>query len=120
MHRADGAHLHARAEAAVKLSYIATEAPTMTSDGSGEWFPLPDQEDSRPSGDDAWQDRIDSLLPADPDTGVVTSEAFRVYLGGSIDLMARHGQPLTLLAIAPDPGDRLRNLGAEEARLIGA
>ncbi len=92
----------------------------MTSDGSGEWIPLPDEGENRLPDCGAPLERLDSLLPADAECGVATNEAFRVYLGGFIDLMARHGQPLTLLTIAPDASDSLRLLGAQGARLIGA
>src|SRR5258708_1101834 len=100
--------------------HIAKRAPYMTSDGSGERCALGDGGDnSGPAGGDG-AERRDSLLPADPETGVTAYEPFRVYLGGFIDLMARHGQPLTLLMIAPDSSETLRLLGTKGARMIGA
>lgn len=92
----------------------------MTSDGGGEWIPWPEQGENRLPACTAPPQRVDALLNADPETGVATSEAFHVYLGGFIDLMARHGQPLTLLAIAPDPSSALSNLGENGASLIDA
>lgn len=65
-------------------------------------------------------ERLDSLLPADAETGVATFDAVRCYLGASMEMMARHGQPLTLLVIAPDPSDTLRRLGVQGGKLIGA
>ena len=92
----------------------------MTSEGSGEWFPLPDEDVNRSAISENMSERLDSLLPDDPATGVTTYEAFRVYLGGFMDLMARHGQPLSLLAIAADPSETLRRLGANGALLIAS
>jgi GGDEF domain-containing protein len=90
----------------------------MTIDGSGEWFPMPDEEHSSPQAGAGSPDRLDSILPTDTETGVATYEALRTYLGALIDLMARHGQPLTLLTISADPNDALRILGARGAQLI--
>ena len=92
----------------------------MTSDENREWSPLSDDGDSWHPGTSAVSERIDSLLPADPETGVVVYDAFRIYLGGFIDLMGRHEQPLTLLTIAPDPSNTLRVLGSIGARLIAS
>src|SRR5437016_5353018 len=91
----------------------------MTIDGDGEWFPLPNEDAHRvPAA--APLVRLDSLLPRDAETGVATYEALRTYLGASMDLMARHGQPLTLLVIAPDASETLLSLGDGGARLIRA
>ena len=92
----------------------------MTSEGSGEWFPLPDEDTILPATSENLSERLDSLLPDDPATGVATYAAFRVYLGGFMDLMARHGQPLSLLAIAADPSETLRRLGPNGALLIAS
>jgi two-component system cell cycle response regulator len=88
----------------------------MMIDGNGEWFPIPD--DSQV--DAALPLRLDSLLPSDGDTGAVSHNAFRVALGALIDLMGRHAQPLTLLAIAADSSDTLRFLGESGVTLIGS
>ena len=91
----------------------------MTIGGNGEWFPLPNDESPGASPNCDPPERLDSLMPADAVSGATSHQAFRVCLGAFIDLVARHGQPLTLLAIAPDPSDALRFLGEKGARLIG-
>ncbi len=63
--------------------------------------------------------RLDMLLPADKGTGAVSEEAFLTYLRAIIEMTSRHGQTLTLLAIAPDDLHLLEFLGEEGARLIG-
>jgi len=88
-------------------------------DGNGEWLPLPESEANGPHASISIPERLDSLLPSDSDTGVAQFAAFRTYLGAYMDLMSRHGQPLTLLMIAADPSDTLRFLGAPGAKLIG-
>ena len=91
----------------------------MTSDGSGEWFSLPDGGIGESQVAGTPPERLDSLMPSDGETGVVRADAFRVCLGAFIDLMERHGQPLTLLTVAADPSDTLSFLGKKGTRLIG-
>jgi GGDEF domain-containing protein len=46
--------------------------------------------------------RLDSLLPLDPDLGVVSPVPTRVYLGAAMEMVSRSAQPLSLLAVAMD------------------
>lgn len=64
-------------------------------------------------------DRLDLLLPADPETGVVTFAAFRTYLGAMMQMVYRAAQPLSLICLAVDETPSLREFGAEGASLIG-
>jgi GGDEF domain-containing protein len=91
----------------------------MNIDGSEEWFPLPDEHENRPEDEAPVSERLDSLFPVDAETSVATYDALRTCLSAFMDLMARQGQPLTLLAIAADPSDSLKRLGNNGALLIG-
>ena len=94
----------------------------MTNDGSGEWFPMPEESRGAAASGSAGslRERVDSLLPADSETGVAEFEAIRTYLGAFMDLMIRHGQPLALMMLAPDPNETTHILGSEGAALIRA
>jgi GGDEF domain-containing protein len=89
-------------------------------DRNGEWFPLPNMDERDSRVDATLPVRLDSLLPSDGETGAVSYSAFRVALGALMDLMGRHGLPLTILTIAADPSDTLQFLGESGARLIGS
>lgn len=92
----------------------------MNIEGYGDWLPFPDDSECQPGAGMASPVRLDSLLPLDPEYGVVTPDAVRAYLGAIMDLMARHGQPLTILTVSADPNDTLALLGAAGTRLIGS
>ena len=89
-------------------------------EGNGEWFAFPDEESGVTPQGSSPPERLDALLPADGETGAVTHAALKTYLGALIDLVSRHGQPLALLAVAPDPSDTLSRLGPVGAELIGS
>ena len=63
--------------------------------------------------------RLDSLLPTEPETGAVEEAAFRAYLGAMMEMASRQGQKLSLLHVAADDSSVLRFLGEEGGRLIG-
>ncbi len=91
----------------------------MTIDGGGGLTPTSGEVEEHLRAGMIGPQRLDSLLPADSETAVVTFDATRTYLAAMIDLMSRHGQPLSLLTIAADSSDTLRRLGASGVRLIG-
>lgn len=92
----------------------------MTMDGEGAWFPFPSEEPHRQKATGALQERLDSLLPVDSETGAADFESLRTYLGAFMDMMARHAQPLTLMMIAPDPNETTKVLGHQGTALIRA
>jgi GGDEF domain-containing protein len=63
--------------------------------------------------------RLDTLLPADPLTSAVTYGAFRVYLQSIMDLMAREGGTLSVIALGVDDTPAVRFFGTEGAGLLG-
>jgi GGDEF domain-containing protein len=69
--------------------------------------------------EDKFARRLDYLLPIDGETGVATHEAVCAYLDTMIEMVSRHGLPLSVLSIAVDDSPVLRFLGKEGAALIG-
>ncbi len=62
--------------------------------------------------------RLDAILPADPETGVVTADALEIYLDSILSMTARAGQPVSLISLSLDETSVSRFLGAEGAGLI--
>jgi GGDEF domain-containing protein len=65
------------------------------------------------------KERLDLLLPHDPETGAVTPAAFQVYLGAMMDMIARAQLPLALMTISVDDTPALNFFGVEGTSLIG-
>lgn len=67
----------------------------------------------------AHKERLDLLLPHDPETGAVTFAAFQVYLNAMMEMVSRAQYPLALMAISIDDSPALHFLGVEGVSLIG-
>ena len=88
--------------------------PTPLSFAGGSWENI-----AADSMEDKFARRLDYLLPIDGETGVATHEAVCTYLDTMIEMVSRHGLPLSVLSIAVDDSPILRFLGMEGAALVG-
>ncbi|HZT42286.1 MAG TPA: hypothetical protein VFA07_08850 [Chthonomonadaceae bacterium] len=66
----------------------------------------------------ARKERLDLLLPHDPETGAVTYPAFHIYLSAMMEMVSRTQHPLALMAISVDDSPALHFLGVEGIGLI--